>query len=119
MGEAIQFRPEVPPEELSEGCNLYRGNLKLALLRCLKEDEMHGLDMINRIREITRGEWVPSPGSVYPALHEFEVQGYVMKRQSGRSLFYSMTEKGEEAFESLSSDVKNQLEFMNWIMKVS
>jgi len=118
MGEVVSFKPLGSSGELQEGCNLYRGNLKLALLRCLREGEMHGLDMINRIREITNGEWVPSPGSVYPVLHEFELHGYVIKRQAGRSLLYSMTEKGEEAFNSFSSDVRNQLEFMNWIMNV-
>jgi len=117
MGEVVSFGPLSSTDGLQEGCNLYRGNLKLALLRCLKEGEMHGLDMINRIREITKGEWVPSPGSVYPVLHEFEVHGYVMKRQAGRSLLYSMTERGQGAFESLTSDVRNQLDFMNWIMK--
>ncbi|MGA1873448.1 MAG: PadR family transcriptional regulator [Thermoplasmatota archaeon] len=101
-----------------ESCNLYRGNLKLALLRCLKDGEMHGLDMINQIGRITKGEWVPSPGSVYPALHEFEMQGYISRKRNGRSILYSITEKGEKAFESFSAEAKNQLDFMEWIIRM-
>jgi DNA-binding PadR family transcriptional regulator len=99
-------------------CTIYRGHLKLALLRCLTEDEMHGLRMINRIKEVTSGEWAPSPGSVYPMLRELEGKGFISKKQKGRSFIYSLTEQGRAAMGSMYTDLKHQMGFMEWIMKL-
>jgi DNA-binding PadR family transcriptional regulator len=100
-----------------ENCSMYRGHLRLALLRCLKEGEMHGLDMIHRIQNITSGAWEPSPGSVYPVLQEFEKLGLIKKREMGRAIVYSLTNKGEEAFTHLHSEVINHMTFLDWILK--
>jgi DNA-binding PadR family transcriptional regulator len=105
-------------DNAQERCTIYRGHLKLAILRCLSEGEMHGLQMINRIKEVTSGEWAPSPGSVYPMLRDLEGKGYIAKKQDGRSLIYSLTQQGSNAMESMYSDLKNQLVFMDWIMKL-
>jgi len=78
---------------------------------------MHGLEMINRIKDVTRGEWVPSPGSVYPVLQEFESSGFVKKTNKGRMVKYSITEKGKEAFRVLHEEAGRQMEFMDWVMK--
>ena len=103
---------------IQNGCSIYRGHLKLALLRCLSDGDMHGLEMINRIKEVTSGEWVPSPGSVYPILRDFENNRLVSKRQNGRTLIYSLTPEGRKSFRSLYTEVKQQLHFMDWIMRV-
>ncbi len=100
-----------------DSCTLYRGHLRLALLRCLHDSDMHGLEMINRIKEVTRGEWVPSPGSVYPVLQEFESSGFVRKTNKGRMVKYSITDKGMEAFRVLHEEARRQMEFMDWVMK--
>jgi DNA-binding PadR family transcriptional regulator len=92
--------------------------LKLALLRCLDDGDMHGLEMINRIKEVTSGEWIPSPGSVYPILREFEENRMVSKRQNGRTLVYSLTDEGRRSLRSLYDEVKQQLHFMDWLMNV-
>ena len=115
MGEAISLVTNTEKGPAQDGCNIYRGHLKLALLRCMSEKEVHGLDMINRIKEVTSGEWAPSPGSVYPILREFETSGLVNKKQNGRSLLYSLTDKGRSELGSLSIGLKQQLSFMDWI----
>jgi DNA-binding PadR family transcriptional regulator len=96
---------------------MYRGHLRLALLRCLMDGEMHGLKMIHKIKDVTQGDWQPSPGSVYPILQEFENISLVKKRGSGRSVYYSLTEKGKETFEHLNNEVKRQMNFLDWVMK--
>ena len=118
MGEeTIKIKP-VLDLPMQNGCSIYRGHLKLALLRCLSDGDMHGLEMINTIKEVTSGEWTPSPGSVYPILQEFERNGLVNKRQNGRTLIYSLTGQGRRSLKSLYDEVKQQLHFMDWIMKV-
>jgi DNA-binding PadR family transcriptional regulator len=100
-----------------DSCTLYRGHLRLALLRCLHDSDMHGLEMINRIKEVTQGEWVPSPGSVYPVLQEFENFGLVKKSNKGRMVKYTITEKGKEAFRVLHEEARRQMDFMDWVME--
>jgi DNA-binding PadR family transcriptional regulator len=73
--------------------------------------------MINRIKEVTRGEWVPSPGSVYPALQEFEDSGFVVRTNKGRMVKYSITVNGKEAFRILHEEAKRQMKFMDWVME--
>jgi len=118
MGDSFSLVHTADEGLARDGCNIYRGHLKLALLRCMSEKEMHGLDMINRIKEVTSGEWAPSPGSVYPILREFEISGLVSKEQNGRSLIYSLTEEGKDTLGSMSSELKQQISFMDWIMKL-
>jgi DNA-binding PadR family transcriptional regulator len=100
-----------------ENCSMYRGHLRLALLRCLKEGEMHGLEMINRIKKITSGSWQPSPGSVYPVLQEFEKLGLIKRRDQGRAVFYSLTEKGDDTFSYLYKEVKKHMDFIDWVLE--
>ena len=101
-----------------EKCSMYRGHLRLALLKCLDEKEMHGLEMIHRIRDITSGIWEPSPGSVYPVLQEFEKAGYVSKYERGRSVVYSLTEKGEDAFHVLYKEGQDHMDFLDWVLGI-
>jgi DNA-binding PadR family transcriptional regulator len=100
-----------------ENCSMYRGHLRLALLRCLKDKEMHGLEMIHRIKEITSGSWEPSPGSVYPVLAEFEKLGMVNRRDRGRSVYYSLSGKGIETFDFLHSEVRKHMDFIDWVLE--
>ena len=118
MGDEITLTRLLDKESIQDGCTIYRGHLKLALLRCMSEKDMHGLDMINRIKEVTSGEWAPSPGSVYPLLRVFEKNGLVNKKQKGRSIIYSLTEDGRSVLGSLFKELKQQLHFMDWIMKL-
>lgn len=100
-----------------ENCSMYRGHLRLALLKCLTEGEMHGLQMIRRIRDVTSGTWEPSPGSVYPVLQEFEKAGLVSRYQKGRSQIYDLTEEGWVAFGVLFNDVKEHMDFLDWVLQ--
>jgi DNA-binding PadR family transcriptional regulator len=100
-----------------EKCSMYRGHLRLALLKCLNEKEMHGLDMINRIEEVTSGDWHPSPGSVYPILQEFEKAELVQKEERGRSVYYSITKKGKDAYKVRYNDVMKHMDLIDWVLE--
>jgi DNA-binding PadR family transcriptional regulator len=118
MGEDTSKSISMNDTRLRNGCSIYRGQLRLALLRCLMDGDMHGLDMINRIKEVTSGEWIPSPGSVYPILQDFEKDHLVQKKQKGRTLIYTLTDKGKDSLRAMYIEVKQQLHFMDWIMKI-
>ena len=100
----------------SDRISSYRGHLKMALLRCLMERDMHGLEMINRMEEITSGDWRPSPGSVYPQLQEFERKGLIRRvGTSGRPVNFTLTGKGKRTFKTLRERMNNYMVFIRWI----
>jgi transcriptional regulator len=56
---------------------LLRGTLDLLILRTLELRPLHGLGIADRIRQTTRGTFVVPAGSLFPALHRLEQQGWI------------------------------------------
>ncbi|MCD1295105.1 PadR family transcriptional regulator [Methanocella sp. CWC-04] len=79
-----------------------KGFLKLFLLKIIKEKPTHGYDIIQLINQKSEGRWMPSPGSVYPALEFLESKGYISSEEVDRKKVYTITPKGENAVEHIS-----------------
>lgn len=73
-----------------------KGFLKIILLKTIHEKPTHGYEIIQSIKEKSCGRWMPSPGSVYPALEYLESKGYVVSEEAERKKVYSITPKGRE-----------------------
>jgi DNA-binding PadR family transcriptional regulator len=59
--------------------------VRAAILLLLEAEPMHGYELIQRIQDKSGGVWVPSPGSIYPALQQLEDEGLVaFDRVDGR-----------------------------------
>ncbi len=75
---------------------------KLSILRALCERPMHGYALIRWLAERKGNFCVPTQGTVYPALWEFERCGCVRRRAKvfrGRNRnVYTITAKGRQAF---------------------
>jgi len=56
---------------------LLKGTLDLLILRTLALEPRHGLAIAERIQQITRGAFVLKPGSLFPALHRLEQEGFI------------------------------------------
>jgi PadR family transcriptional regulator, regulatory protein PadR len=56
---------------------LLKGTLDLLILRSLELEARHGLGIAERIEQVTRGTFVVKPGSLFPALHRLEQQGFI------------------------------------------
>ncbi|HYX19494.1 MAG TPA: PadR family transcriptional regulator [Thermoanaerobaculia bacterium] len=56
---------------------LLKGTLDLLILRTLALEPRHGLAIADRIAQITRGTFVVRPGSLFPALHRLEQEGFI------------------------------------------
>ncbi len=67
-----------------------RGWLRPLVFRLLEEKPMNGIEIMNRMQEISQGWWRPSPGSIYPLLDTLATEGLARKRQDGR---YELTQK--------------------------
>jgi DNA-binding PadR family transcriptional regulator len=88
-----------------------RGDIRTAILLALAEEPMHGYQVIQAIETRSRGEWKPSPGSIYPTLQLLSDEGLVVSEQVGERKVYSLTEAGrqvaaESAAEPHPSDLR-------------
>jgi PadR family transcriptional regulator PadR len=78
---------------------------KLALLQALVQGESYGLELIERVNEMTRGEVKIIQGTVYPALRELEDEGLAksydaepLAERGGRPRrYYKLTASGQRA----------------------
>lgn len=56
---------------------LLRGTLDLLILRTLALQPLHGVAIADRIRQVTGGTFSIQAGSLFPALHRLEQDGWV------------------------------------------
>jgi transcriptional regulator len=80
---------------------LLQGTLDLLILKALSPGELHGLGVSRRIDQITRGTFVPQPGSLFPALHRLEEAGWLESRweaseNNRRAKYYRLTRTGRK-----------------------
>ena len=63
--------------ERTRKTDLLRGTLDLLILRILEIQGLHGVAIADRIRQVTKGTFDVPPGSLFPALHRLEQEGWV------------------------------------------
>jgi PadR family transcriptional regulator, regulatory protein PadR len=89
--------------------DLLQGTLDLLILRTLQTGAMHGWAISERIQQISRDVLQVNQGSLYPALHRLEHQGWI-KAESGiselgrRARFYQLTARGRKQLELETND---------------
>jgi PadR family transcriptional regulator, regulatory protein PadR len=69
--------------------------LGFLILYLLSKKSMHGQELANEIAN-RKGE-KPSPGTIYPALKSLREMGFISEEKEGKTIVYSLTEKGENA----------------------
>ena len=79
--------------------NLLQGTLDLLILKALGQGELHGLGISRRIEQITQGTFQVKPGSLFPALHRMEEQGWLASKwgdseTNRRAKYYDLTRSG-------------------------
>ena len=60
-----------------EKTDLLRGTLDLLILRTLDLQPLHGVAIADRIRQVTGGTFSVQAGSLFPALHRLEQEGWI------------------------------------------
>ena len=83
----------------NEQTNLLQGTLELMILKALSLEELHGLGISRRIEQITKGTFQVKPGSLFPALHRMEEEGWVASawgesENNRRAKYYKLTTPG-------------------------
>ena len=68
------------------------GELRLVILRLLKERPRHGYDIIKALEERMAGCYTPSAGTIYPTLQMLEDQGLVrVVENEGKKVYHITT----------------------------
>jgi PadR family transcriptional regulator, regulatory protein PadR len=85
--------------------NVLQGTLDMMILKCLTLGEMHGLGISRRIEQITNATFQVKPGSLFPALHRMEEEGWLVSawgesENSRRAKYYKLTAAGRRQLES-------------------
>jgi len=89
--------------------DLLQGTLDLLILRTLQTEPRHGWAISERIQQISRDVLQVNQGSLYPALHRLERQGWI-KAETGvselgrRARFYRLTPAGRKQLEIETGD---------------
>jgi transcriptional regulator len=84
--------------------DLLQGTLDLLILKTLARESLHGWGISKRIQQLSGEVLSVQQGSLYPALHRLEQQGWIVARWDdtdlGRSAkFYSLTREGRRQLE--------------------
>jgi PadR family transcriptional regulator PadR len=88
-----------------EQTSLLQGTLDLLILKSLRAGEMHGLGVSRRIEQLTGGTFVVKPGSLFPALHRMEEEGWISafwgeSENKRRAKYYRLSKAGEKQLEA-------------------
>jgi PadR family transcriptional regulator PadR len=85
--------------------NLLQGTLDMMILKSLSTGDMHGLGISRRIEQITRGTFQVKPGSLFPALHRMEEEGWLASswgesENNRRAKYYRLTKTGRRQLDT-------------------
>lgn len=89
--------------------DLVQGTLDLLIFKTLALGPMHGWAIAKRIQQMSQEVLQVQQGSLYPALHRLEQQGWIRAKwaesETGRQAkFYSLTPEGHAQMEKESAN---------------
>jgi PadR family transcriptional regulator PadR len=88
-----------------EQTGLLQGTLDMLILNSLAPGPLHGLGVARRIEQVTRGTFLVKPGSLFPALHRMEAEGWLTASwgesdSRRRAKYYQLTKTGRRQLEA-------------------
>ena len=88
-----------------ERMDLPQGTLDLLILRTLALEAMHGWAISERLQQISSDALQVPQGSLYPALHRLERQGWIKanwatSENNRRAKYYELTRMGRRQLET-------------------
>ena len=100
--------------------DLLQGTLDLMVLRVLDTGENHGWGISQRIQQISQDVLRINQGSLYPALHRLEAQGWIeaewgVSDNNRRAKYYRLTRAGRR---QLAEETENWARISEAIARV-
>ena len=93
---------------MSKPVDLVQGTLDLLILKTLALQPQHGWAIAQHIRQVSNEVLQVQQGSLYPALHRLEQQGWIQAEwgesdNNRRAKYYSLTRAGRRQLEREAS----------------
>ena len=93
---------------MGEATDLLQGTLDLLILKTVALEPMHGWAISQRIQQTSQDVLKVQQGSLYPALHRLEHQGWIKaewgaSENNRRAKYYSLTAAGRKKLTSETS----------------
>ena len=81
--------------------DLLQGTLDLLILKTLELEPMHGWGITQRIQQVSESVLQVNQGSLYPALHRLEEQGWISaawktSENNRQAKYYHLTARGRK-----------------------
>ena len=94
---------------MSKPSDLVQGTLDLLILKILALEPLHGFAISARLRQVSGDILQVSDGSLYPALHKLEQEGWIkaewkLSENNRRVKFYELTRLGRRQLEQESAN---------------
>ena len=94
---------------MSKPADLVQGTLDMLLLKILALAPMNGFAVSQRLKLVSGDVLQVSDGSLYPALHKLEQEGWITaewktSEYGRRAKYYSLTRLGRQQFERESAN---------------
>jgi transcriptional regulator len=102
--------------------DLLQGTLDLLILRTLAVGPMHGWGISQRIRETSRQVLSVNQGSLYPALHRLEEEGWITaewgtSENNRRARFYRLTATGRRQLARETQSWRQYTGAVQWVLQ--
>lgn len=97
-----------------------KGWLRPTVLKILEESQMNGIELMNKIQDMSFGWWKPSPGSIYPLLEALVTENLIKKRPDGR---YELSKKYKQEFgqpeetDDIITNMESNISYMEELYK--
>lgn len=108
---------------MSKPADLLQGTLDLLILKILALEPQHGWAIGQRLLQVSGETLRVSDGSLYPALHKLEQQGWITatwktSELGRRAKFYSLTPPGRRALERQAGDWERLSSAVSQVMRL-
>jgi PadR family transcriptional regulator, regulatory protein PadR len=104
--------------------DLVQGTLDLLILKTIALEPKHGWAIAKRIQQVSGEVLQVQQGSLYPALHRLEQQGWIRAKwaesETGREAkFYSLTAAGRKQLDEETANWKRLSEAVNLVVETA
>jgi PadR family transcriptional regulator len=109
---------------MSKPTDLVQGTLDLLLLKMLALEPLHGWAISLRLKSLSGDVLQVSEGSLYPALHKLEQEGWIQAEwmqteNNRRAKVYSLTRLGRKELESEAANWRRLSDAISHVVQLA
>lgn len=110
--------------KMSKPSDLVQGTLDILLLKILALEPLHGWAISQRLKQVSANILQVSDGSLYPALHKLEQEGWIAaewktSELGRRAKFYTLTRIGRKELTKQAADWDRLSKAISRVMRLN